>query len=380
MPIPILPLPSSLATPSLKSSMISPSLLDRLDRYLRESVAPKAEEMDDRAEVLRSALQGLAKLNLLALRVPTNWGGGDCDRSTFSAFQEQIARYSGALAFLQTQHQSAAAMLAQSENETLKQSYLPYMSRGQKLVGIGFSHLRRATNPPIKATRVEGGYRLHGQVPWITGFDFFQSFLLAAVLPDDRALYGMMPFVDTRQESGKLCFSKPLPLSALTSTNTVTADVSEWLMADAEVAFIRPANAIYESDRLNVLSHSFLAIGCAQAGLDLLKAAAQAKPYLIIHPALEIFTQKLNECRSKIYAAQQQEHFFEEKLLLRTRAIELAVQCAHAAVTVSGGAANSKHHPAQRIQRIYREALMFTVAGQTTAVLEATLDRLARSL
>jgi len=33
-------------------------------------------------------------------------------------FQELVARYSGALAFLQTQHQSAAAMLVQSQNES----------------------------------------------------------------------------------------------------------------------------------------------------------------------------------------------------------------------------------------------------------------------
>lgn len=355
--------------------MPSLNLFDPLDAYLREVVTPNAEEMDERAEVLRSALQRLADLNLLALRVPQTWGGTGIDDLMFSAFQEQIARYSGALAFLQTQHQSAAAMLTQSENQALKQSYLPYMSSGQKLVGIGFSHLRREI-PPIKATRVAGGYRLHGQVPWITGFNFFQSFLLAATLPDGQAVYGMVPFVATHQTDGsKICFSEPMPLAAMTSTNTVTADVIQWFMADSEVAFVRPANAIHVNDRHNVLNHSFFAIGCAQAGLDILKAAAQSKPHLAIAPALEILTQRLNECRSNIYTAQQQNYPLEEKLALRTEAIELAVRCAHAAVTVSSGAANSKRHPAQRV---YREALVFTVGGQTTAVLEATLDRLTQ--
>lgn len=358
--------------------MISPNLFDPLDAYLCEVVTPHAEEMDDRAEVLRSALQGLADLNLLALRVPQEWGGSGIDDLLFSKFQERIARHSGALAFLQTQHQSAAAMLAQSENQALKQSYLPYMSSGQKLIGIGFSHLRRETDPPIKATRVEGGFRLHGHVPWITGFNLFQSFLLAAMLPDGQAVYGMVPFVETHQPSGgSLCFSKPMPLAAMTSTNTVTAGITEWFMADSEVAFIRPARAIHLSDRRNVLNHSFFAIGCAQAGLDILQITVQSKSHLRIIPALETFTRLLSECRSKIYTAQQQDYPFESKLSLRTQAIELAVRCAHAAVTVSSGAANSKHHPAQRV---YREALVFTVGGQTTAVLEATLDRLANEM
>ncbi len=277
---------------------------------------------------------------------------------------------------MQTQHQSAAAMLTQSGNQALKQSYLPHMSSGQKLVGIGFSHLRRETDPPVKAMRVEGGFQLHGQVPWITGFNFFQSFLLAAMLPDGQAVYGMMPFAATHQISGgKICFSEPMPLAGMTSTNTVTAGMNEWFMADSEVAFIRPASEIHLSDRRNVLNHSFFTIGCAQAGLDILQIAASSKPHLRIIPALEALTRSLSECRSKIYMAQQQDHPFEEKLSLRTQAIELAVRCTHAAVTVSSGAANSKRHSAQRV---YREALVFTVGGQTKAVLEATLDRLAK--
>ncbi|MGA9379609.1 MAG: cyclase family protein, partial [Phormidium sp.] len=47
--------------------------------------------------------------------------------------------------------------------------------------------------------------------------------------------------------------------------------------------------------------------------------------------------------------------------------------CAHAAITVSSGAANLKSHPAQRV---YREALVFTVSGQTEGIKAATLQRL----
>jgi hypothetical protein len=60
---------------------------------------------------------------------------------------------------------------------------------------------------------------------------------------------------------------------------------------------------------------------------------------------------------------------------LRAWAIDLAARIAHAAVTVSSGAANYSHHDAQRV---YREALVFTVTGQTRAVMEATLERLTR--
>jgi hypothetical protein len=64
----------------------------------------------------------------------------------------------------------------------------------------------------------------------------------------------------------------------------------------------------------------------------------------------------------------------QERLDLRAWQIELSVRCAHAAVTSSSGAANSLNHPAQRV---YREALVFTVSAQTGPVMEATLARIA---
>ena len=64
---------------------------------------------------------------------------------------------------------------------------------------------------------------------------------------------------------------------------------------------------------------------------------------------------------------------YEEQLRWRSQAITLAGKCAHTAVAVSSGEANLLAHPAQRV---YREALMFTISGQTTDVMEATLKEL----
>ncbi len=338
------------------------------ETYLQKTIAPIANQIDEQVEALRSALAGLGDRQLLALRVPESWGGGLSDEQ-FHRFQELTARYSGALAFLQTQHQSAAAMLVKSENESLKQAFLPHMGSGEKRVGIGFSHLRRATNPPLKAVPVNGGYRLHGHIPWITGFDFFQSVLIAAVLPNGEALYGMVPFTN-QFSNGEIRFSAPMALAAMTSTNTVTANLTEWFLPASQVAFVLPATAIHNSDRASVLNHSFFALGCAQAGLDVLKTVSRSKSSQSSSSTLKTLTEELDACRSAIYSAQTAS--FETRLKLRASSIELMMQCAHAAVIASSGAAISKSHPAQRV---FREALLFSVSGQTHAVLEASLDR-----
>jgi kynurenine formamidase/alkylation response protein AidB-like acyl-CoA dehydrogenase len=345
------------------------SILDITNSFLLQEVAPKANEIDSNPQALYQALQSLGKLNLLALR-----SDKQVSEETFGDFQELIARYSGALAFVQTQHQSAATMLVNSSNSALQQTYLKRMGNGEVLMGVGFSQLRRGGEPLTLAVPVAGGYQLDGVVPWVTGWGLFQDFIVAATLPDGSAVFGIVPFVQTSQKSrGEITFTTPAQLAAMTSSNTVSATLTRWFLPTEHVVFIKPPGWIHENDKNNILRATFLATGCAFAGLDILEAVKENKSLSFITNAFESLLQELTKCRTLIREAQQKSIGTAELLQMRAWAIDLATRIAHAAVTVSSGAANYMHHPAQRV---YREALVFTVTGQTTAVMEATLQRL----
>ncbi|HAX77458.1 MAG TPA: cyclase, partial [Cyanobacteria bacterium UBA11372] len=354
---------------------VIPNLLDPIESYLQTSVAPIANKIDRDSEALFQALKGLGEFGVLALRIPTEWGGAAANEETFQSFQELVARYSGALAFLQTQHQSAAGMIFEGRNSSLMQAYLPAMSKGKVLVGIGFSQLRREGDPVISAVPVNGGYLLNGFVPWVTGWGLFPEFIVAATLPDGRAVFGIVPLVETdRETGGNITFSQPLELAAMTSTNTVTATLKNWFLTDDRIVSIKPPGWIHENDKKNVLRSTFLAMGCARSGIDILEKSSKNKSLPFIRQAFDSLNRELDRCRDAIKAAEKNPDIpFSLKLQLRAQAIDLAARCAHAAVTVSSGAANYINHPAQRV---YREALVFTVTGQTTAVMEATLKQL----
>src|SRR5690606_34429102 len=100
-------------------------------------------------------------------------------------------------------------------NEALKEKYLPKMGNGEFLCGIGFSQLRRPGEPMLKAERVEGGYRLNGTVPWVTGHSFYHAFLIGAALPSGEAVFGVTPFVDSVAEGGEITFEGPMELAAM---------------------------------------------------------------------------------------------------------------------------------------------------------------------
>ncbi|MFB2876225.1 cyclase family protein [Floridanema aerugineum] len=355
------------------------TLLEQTKSYLINSIAPNAAVIDYDSQALQKALNGLAELGLLGLRIPKEWGGLAVNQHTFDDFQELVARYSGALAFLQTQHQSAAAMIFQSENIALKQEYLPLMSQGKRLLGIGFSHLRRDGEPLVKAIPVNGGFLIEGTVPWVTGWNIFSEFIIAASLPNGEAVFGVVPLVETQQgNQGLISFEEPMELAAMTATNTVAANLQSWFLAEEKVVFIKPQGWIHENDKKSILKQTtFLALGCALAGIDIVEAATKTKSFVFIEETFHNLASEFNDCRQAIREAQENADLpLAEKHKLRSWAIALSVRCAHAAITVSSGAANLKSHPAQRV---YREALVFTVSGQTQAIKAATLQRLVNS-
>ncbi len=353
-------------------------LLNTTENYLKECVVPRAEIIDSDSEALKIALVGLENRSLLALRVPPKWGGADISPEIFYEYQELTARYSGALSFLQTQHHSATAMIASSDNEMLKSRYLRAIAQKELRLGVGFSHLRRSSsrasltgNPAVTATPASNGYLLSGNIPWITGFGLFQKFIVAAVLPDNRAVFGVLPFANIDREYGKIAVSEIMQLIAMNSTNTVTATLDNWLLHESEIISVKPVGWIAENDSKNILNFVPATFGCIRAGLDVISAAATSKDSPVIAAACQKLEQKLD--RLKQHFLQSQHSSKAEQLALRAEAIDLAVRCGHAAVAVSSGAANGTLHPAGRV---YREALVYTVSGQTKDVMVAELDRI----
>lgn len=350
-------------------------VLESALHFLREEVAPKAQEIDRDVDVLRAVMNELCRRELMALKRPDEFGGPAISEEDFRLFQEACARTSGSLAFLQTQHQSAVAMLSRSENEKLKAEYLPKMANGERLVGIGFSQLRRSGPPLMRAERVDEGYILDGEVPWVTGWSFYPEFLLGASLPDGRAVFAIVPL--PTEPVDEIHVSSPMELAAMETAMTVSVSFKRYLIRHDRVAFIREPGWIKNSDMINIALQGHFAMGCAMAGLDILGRNADAKPFEFLAVAHRQLSEEWQACKEATAAAQvdTSEETTEDRLRVRAWSIDLAVRCAHAAVTSSSGAANSLNHPAQRV---YREALVYTVSAQTPTIMEATLDRLVR--
>lgn len=337
--------------------------------FLHNRVAPLAGELDISYEKLREMVDEMARRGLLGLRVPKEYGGAGLSQTEFRRFQEEVARVSGILAFVQTQHQSACNFVSQSSNEALKKRFLPDLASGKHKSGIAFSQLRRKGSPLMRAEKVEGGYVLSGKCPWITGWGLFDKCVTAAELSSGESVWCL---TDLR-ESEHFKPSDVMKLATFEASQTISAEVKDLFVEDGLVLYHRPEGWIHQSDALNVALQSPFALGCAQAGLDVLKNAFDKRGLKEIGETLEKLSEELEQCREFAYKAMEEGSSMKDGLNARGWAIELAGRCAFAAVIASSGGGNAMTHPAQRV---YREALVFAVLAQTDAIMAATLDRL----
>ena len=342
-------------------------------RFLEDEIAPRAAEIDGDPAALGEALRAMASSGLLGMRAPREYGGLGLGEVDFRRFQEACARASGCLAFLQTQHQSASAMLARSDNEELKTEYLPPMAFGKRLCGIAFSQLRRKSEVPVlSALPADKGYTLTGSAPWLTGVGFFDSCVTAATLPNGESIFVLHDLV----ESPALRLSIPMKLASMEAAQTVGATFEDYFVSEKNVLFVRPGDWIENNDMINIALQSPFALGCAQAGLDIVADNYARKGIKAIDVAHSKLAEELAQCRTEAYAAMDDRENYGRSLKARAWAIDVAFRSAVAAIVSSSGAGNSMKHPAQRV---YREALVFAVSAQTGDIMEATLDRIQSS-
>lgn len=345
------------------------SHLNTAESFLFEHVRPIAETIDQNLDALLGILKKMGDERILGLRVPKEYGGAGLSPTEFRRFQETCSRCSGSLAFLQTQHQSGCNFISQTDKEPLKSDLLPKLAAGELTVGIAFSQLRRKGPPVLTACETDGGFLISGLAPWVTGWQIFDKCITAAALPSGDSLW----FVHDLRESESQKAGEVMNLAAMEIVQTVAITFSDFFVPNSDVLYTRPPGWIHDSDMINLALQSPFALGCAQGAVDLLQKLADEKKIASMISAGEALQSELSAIRDEAYSAMEDKEDHQRSLRARAAAIEIMGRCAHAAVIASSGAGNSMKHAAQRI---YREAIVFSVSAQTEPILSASLEKL----
>ena len=349
------------------------ALLDRTCELTEQVFAPRANEADRAAGPPAENIRCLAEAGLLGLTTPARNGGHEAPGSVVREYREILAAACGLTTFVELQHLGACGMIARGTNDGLKEAILPELARGSRLAGLAFSHLRRP-GPPTMRTEPRGDTLVfNGTAPWLTGWGLMDDAVLGGTLPDGRLVYVLAPLA----EGPALQASPPMQLCAMNASATVSITCRDFVVGPER--FIRTLTLadMAVDDRPGVLNYASMSFGVAWGAIRLLRELAEARNSADLAGAATALDSELANARDQVGVCAErtaEPDYLEHALPLRAWAIELGVRAAHTAVTASGGSANSRDHTAQRL---FREAMVYTLTAQTRELQITTLHRLA---
>lgn len=161
----------STATLSPATGLSASELLDRAARFACDVVAPNAAQWERERRMGREAFAQAAALGLTSIEVPREHGGQGQPFSVKNRFCEILAAADYAFAFSLVNTQNVANKIAREASPAVVARYVPDLIAGRIVgctaltepgMGSDFGSIQ------MRATRVDGGWRLDGRKAWIT--------------------------------------------------------------------------------------------------------------------------------------------------------------------------------------------------------------------
>ena len=284
---------------------------------------------------------------------------------------ELIAGSCGTTWFCWAQHRTPTEIIANSDNDELREQWADDLYRGRALAGVAFAHVRRPGAPAVSATANSDGWNFSGSLDWVTSWTIADVVVVVAETVDGQLVQAVL---EPGVQPG-VTVTGPLPLAAMNGTHTWPVRLDDLHVPAASVAKVEPKAEWLARDALTTVNVSPHIFGVSRAAIALLAATGEQRKQPAAVELAEQFADHLRTMRRTAYALIDDEpanEFTAERLALRADALDLAVRTTTAAVAARAGGAMRLSDPAQRYAR---EALFYLVQAQTADGRAATLRR-----
>ncbi|MBX3443902.1 MAG: acyl-CoA/acyl-ACP dehydrogenase [Planctomyces sp.] len=296
--------------------------------------------------------------------IPADFGGDGGPTDEILDGCIELARWRLTPTFVLSQFQSAVARIVASANAPLKGEWLPRLAAGDAFTTVGISHLTTSRQhqgqPAVAATPVHGGYRVSGEIPWVTAAGRADVIVAGATLDDGRQILFALP-----RESEGATIDPPWTLLALTGSETGPVRLRDVFVPHARV-LDGPRSQVLQSGGTagaGSLTTSALALGHALGCLDRLQDEAARRETL--KGIVAAFDNDAAGLWERLLKSAGGGETADTPETLRAAATSLALSTSQALLTASKGAGFVAGHPAERLAR---EAMFFLVWSCPQAV------------
>jgi hypothetical protein len=266
-----------------------------------------------------------------------------------------------ATAFTWFQHHGVVLALSMSPNEALRAEVLDDLIAGRTRGGVAVAGVL-ADPPLMTAEQVDGGWRLDGAAPFVSGWGIIDQLQLSAV--DVASGDVVAALVPAREQPG-LTDVRRLSLVAADATATVGFRVDSLIVPDDRIVSRSPHEAILGAQVFGIRLNGGVPLGIVRRTARLLDEAGDAEVAAAFLAEADVVRGRLDAGMGDLGAL----------LDARADASQLAVRATSALVASVGGSALERGRHAQRLAR---EAIFTLVASSRPPMRRTLVERFAR--
>jgi alkylation response protein AidB-like acyl-CoA dehydrogenase len=235
-------------------------------------IAPRAAEVDQKAEFPQHSLDALVESDFHAVHIPEAYGGAGADALATVIVIEEVARACASSSLIPAVNKLGTVPILLSGSEDLKKRYLAPVAQGQAMFSYALSEPDAgsdAAGMKTRAIRDGDHWVLNGTKMWITNAGVSQYYTVMAVTDPTHGARGISAFVVEKTDPGLSFGPKEHKLGIKGSpTRQVILDNTR-IPADriigAEGTGFKTALATLDHTRITIAAQ---ALGIAQGALD----------------------------------------------------------------------------------------------------------------
>jgi alkylation response protein AidB-like acyl-CoA dehydrogenase len=252
---------------------------DTIRQIARERIAPRAAEIDEKAEYPHDLRRLLAEHDVLALPFETEHGGTGTGTLMLNMAVEEIAKACASTALILMIQELGTLPIKLFGSEELKERFLPRCATGEWSPAFALSEPEAGSDPGgmrTRAVKTDGGWVITGTKNWITNLGVADFYVVFAVTdPSAGHSRGISAFVVEADRPGfsvgKLEHKLGIRVSPTGQPIFDAVEVpDENLIGEAHSGF-KVAMATLDRSRLGVAAQ---ALGIAQGATDYAAAYA----------------------------------------------------------------------------------------------------------
>ena len=168
--------------------------------FAENEVKPLAAEIDEEERFPMETVEKMAKLGMMGIYFPKEYGGAGADVLSYAMCVEELAKVCGTTAVIVSAHTSlCAAPIFENGTEEQKMKYLPDLCSGRKIGAFGLTEPNAGTDASGQQTTAvkneNGDYVLNGSKCFITNGNVADTFVVFAMTDKSKGNHGISAFI-----------------------------------------------------------------------------------------------------------------------------------------------------------------------------------------